>query len=66
MVGTLSLTPAGAIDSHSAIVGDEAGLRSLRDAVERALADGVSEVTILGEAGLPIVLRVELAQESSL
>lgn len=66
MAGALSLTPAGAIDSCSAIVGDEAGLRSLLDAVETALSNGVSEVTILGESGLPTILRVELARTSAL
>ena len=66
MVGILNLTPAGAVDSHAAIVGDEVGLRSLRDAVDVALTHGVSEITILGETGLPVVLRVEMVGASRL
>lgn len=65
MAGHLNLTPAGVLDSRAAIIGDATALRSLRQAIDEALAAGVSEVTIRDEEGLPVVLRVELAESTA-
>ena len=63
MGAVLHFTPPGVHGPSASVVGDADGLRALIATLNRALDDHEAEMSLQGEDGHPIILKVECSPQ---